>query len=51
MARPAPKSPAWLLGLIVAVVVFIVVILVFNALGYGDDPVVESLSGAVATMA
>lgn len=47
VARHAPKIPAWLLGLILAIVVFVVVILVFNALGYGDDPVVEGLSAAV----
>lgn len=51
MARPAPKIPAWLLGLVVAVVVFILVIVVLNALGYGDDPVVESLSGALTSIA
>lgn len=31
------------MGLILAAVVFAVVILVLNVLGYGDDPVVESL--------
>lgn len=36
--------PAWLLGLIIAVVVFAAVLLVFNWLGFGDDPVVESVA-------
>ena len=42
-ARHRKKPPAWQLGLILAVVVFVVVIVVFNLLGYGDDPVVEGL--------
>jgi uncharacterized membrane protein len=46
VARHTPKISAWLLGLILAVVVFVVAILVLNALGYGDDPVVESLAVA-----
>lgn len=36
------KLPPWLLGLIIAVVVFAAVVVVFSLLGYGDDPVVES---------
>lgn len=38
------RMPAWLLGLIVAVVVFALVLLVFNVLGFGDDPVVDSMA-------
>lgn len=30
--------PAWLVGLLVAIVVFAVALLVANLLGYGDDP-------------
>ena len=36
------QIPAWLLGLILAAVVFVVVILVFQALGFGDDPAIQS---------
>ncbi len=38
MAREKRRRPAWLVGLILAVVVFAIVLLVFNLLGYGDDP-------------
>lgn len=43
MARHKKQLPAWVLGLIIAAVVFAVALLVFAALGFGDDPVVESL--------
>lgn len=45
--REAPKKkvPAWLMGLFFAVIVFIIVLLVVNALGYGDDPSVGALAG------
>jgi hypothetical protein len=33
--------PAWLVGLIIAAVLFIVGFFVFSALGFGDDPVIE----------
>ena len=36
------QLPAWLLGLILAAVIFVVVILVFQALGFGDDPAIQS---------
>ncbi len=45
MARHTNKTPAWLVGLILAVVIFAAVALLLNLLGYGDDPVVEGLSG------
>lgn len=35
----------------IALVVFVVAVVVLNALGYGDDPVVEGLSAAVAAIA
>lgn len=44
MERDAKRIPAWLLGLILAAVVFALAIVVFNALGFGDDPVVEGLA-------
>ncbi len=43
MAKHRRRFPAWLVGLAIAIVVFVAVLLVFNALGYGDDPVLESL--------
>lgn len=44
MAKHNKRIPAWLFGLIVAVVLTVVVLLVANALGFGDDPVVESVA-------
>lgn len=44
MPTESRRMPAWLLGLLIAVVVFVVVLVVFSALGYGDDPVLESAS-------
>jgi hypothetical protein len=44
MTRHRKRLPAWLLGLIIAVVVSVVALFVFSALGFGDDPVVESLA-------
>jgi hypothetical protein len=38
------RLPPWLLGLILATVFFVVALLVANALGFGDDPVIGSLS-------
>lgn len=38
------RLPPWLLGLLIAVVVFAVVIATFSLLGIGDDPVIESLA-------
>ena len=38
------RLPPWLLGLILATVVFLVALLIANALGFGDDPVVGGLS-------
>ena len=35
--------PPWLLGLIIAAVVFGVGLLVFQALGFGDDPVIGAM--------
>ena len=35
------RIPAWLLGLIIAAVLFGIGILVFRALGFGDNPVLE----------
>lgn len=37
------RLPPWLLGLLLAVVVFAAALLVANILGLGDDPVVGGL--------
>ena len=42
--NPKKKLPAWLMGFFLAVIVFIIVLLVVNALGYGDDPAVGALA-------
>lgn len=38
------QRPPWLLGLILATLLFVVALLVASALGFGDDPVVGGLS-------
>lgn len=38
------QLPPWLLGLIVATVFFVVLLLLANVLGFGDDPVVGGLA-------
>lgn len=45
MAKPRRQLPPWLLGLLIAAVVFVIALVVLDALGYGDDPVIE---GALA---
>ena len=35
--------PAWLLGLIIAVGLFVLALLALDLLGFGDDPVIEGL--------
>ena len=37
------RAPAWLIGLAIAVVIFAVVIVVANLVGYGDDPSIGAL--------
>lgn len=37
------RMQPWLLGLLIAIVVFAVVVVIVNVLGFGDDPVVGSL--------
>ena len=48
--KPSKKVPAWLMGLIFAVIISIVALLVLDALGYGDDPSVGSI-GAIGIAA
>ena len=38
MSEEKRQVPPWLAGLILAVIVFVVALVVLNALGYGDDP-------------
>jgi hypothetical protein len=40
------RLPPWLLGLIIATILFLVGLLVFAALGFGDNPIVEPEAGA-----
>ena len=44
-SREKRQLPPWLLGLIIAAVVFVVVLIVVQALGFGDDPVLEDAAG------
>jgi hypothetical protein len=43
----AKRIPAWLLGLIIAVVVFVAVLLLGSAFGFGDDPVVDAIGATL----
>jgi antibiotic biosynthesis monooxygenase (ABM) superfamily enzyme len=47
---PTPKRqlPPWLIGLLIALVVFAVVFIVANLLGFGDDPVIGAFGVATA---
>jgi len=36
------QMPAWLLGMIIAAVLFAIGVVIFQALGFGDNPVLES---------
>lgn len=44
MPKHAPSVPPWLVGLIVAAIVFALVLFLASVLGYGDDPVVEGMA-------
>jgi hypothetical protein len=44
MGKHKRRLPAWLVGLAIAIVVFAVALALSNALGFGDDPVLESLA-------
>jgi hypothetical protein len=48
MSEERRPIPPWLLGLILAVIVFAIALAVMNALGYGDDPAVGLISPIVA---
>ena len=36
------QMPAWLLGMIIAAILFAIGVVIFQALGFGDNPVLES---------
>lgn len=42
MSEQRKPLPAWLLGLIIAVVVFGIGLILFQVLGFGDDPSFET---------
>lgn len=41
--------PAWLLGLLLAAVIFALALFLLDILGYGDDPVIEEGASALVT--
>jgi hypothetical protein len=50
MAQHTKRIPAWLSGLIIAVLLTVAILLIGNALGFGDDPVVESAAQTTLTL-
>ncbi len=36
----AKKRPPWLVGLVIALILFVILLIVANLLGYGDEPAV-----------
>lgn len=54
VAYRAPKDrfwqrrPAWLVGLVLAIIIFAVGLLLFNALGFGDDPTLSEPNAAAS---
>lgn len=47
MPKHAHALPAWLLGLIIAAIVFALVVVLLSALGFGDDPVIDGLAAVL----
>jgi len=47
MSEKQRRLPSWLLGLILAVIVFVIALFVINALGYGDDPAFGQAGGGI----
>lgn len=47
MAQHKEKLSPWLVGLIIAIFIFVAVLVVFAALGFGDDPVIESAGALI----
>lgn len=46
MTNGERKIPAWLFGLLIAIVLFTIVLVVSALLGIGDDPVIGSLGSS-----
>ncbi|MGB7859320.1 MAG: hypothetical protein WBM90_02355 [Acidimicrobiia bacterium] len=46
MTEERRQMPAWLLGLLIAAVLFVIAIVLFQALGFGDNPVLEDVARA-----
>lgn len=50
MAEDDRRIPAWLLGLLVAIIVFAAVLFLAIALGYGDDPAIGGIGPEVGRL-
>jgi ABC-type dipeptide/oligopeptide/nickel transport system permease component len=52
MAKHQRQSslPSWLLGLLIAVVIFAVSLFLLDYFGYGDDPVIDQDTSAAALL-
>lgn len=48
--RPRRQVPAWLLGLVIAGVLFGVGLIVFQALGFGDNPVLGDTAATLRSL-
>ena len=46
VARHRKPRPPWLLGLLIAIAIFAIGLILFSALGYGDDPVIDPNAAA-----
>lgn len=38
------QMPAWLVGFLIAIAIFVIVVVVANILGYGDDPAIGAIA-------
>jgi hypothetical protein len=44
------QLPAWLIGLIIAAVLFVLVVFVFDAFGIEDEPALDAISQAATAL-
>jgi len=44
MAKHERRMPAWLLGLLIAIIVFTALVFLAIAFGYGDSPGIEGMA-------
>lgn len=49
MQQRKRRLPSWLLGLLFAVVIFVLALLLLDVFGYGDDPVIGEGASAMMT--